>query len=556
MPPAPDQPSRPPSAGRALGVAPDPAGGPIPVAVAVPLDEASPAVSTLPVAVALDALDAWLRDPTLERRARLERSLAALVRASRARGARLEVTAPPLPAIAIGDGSLSEWEPPESSDADASTGSPGQLLRYDLSAGEGGASLGRLWLDRPDPQAAYAVRALELALDAGWSRARIGETVERLSALDAATRAIASVLSLDRVLQLIVDTVRELSDARYAALGLFDERGLIERFLTSGMSAAERDRIGAPPRGLGLLGALLREGGSVRIPDVAADPRSVGFPPGHPAMRSFLGVPIHVKGQSVGNLYLTEKSGAAEFTQSDQELVETFATHAGIAIENARLHERVQRLAIVEERERIGRDLHDGIIQRLYAVGLSLEDVPELMDESPPEAAARVDRAIESLNDAIRDIRNFIFGLRPELLEQADLPAALAGLAEEFRLNTMIDIDLVVVEEAERDLPTDDRLQILQIARESLSNIARHADATRAAVRLAIEGDGSLRLEIADNGRGFDPAFVRGPSHQGLANIRGRTAALGGAVAIESEPGAGTRIIVRLPPRDEAQAIG
>ena len=143
-----------------------------------------------------------------------------------------------------------------------------------------------------------------------------------------------------------------------------------------------------------------------------------------------------VKGRSVGNLYLTDKIGAPEFTEDDQRLVEMFALHAGIAIENARLHEQVQRLAIVEERERIGKDLHDGIIQSLYAVSLSLEDVPDLMAAEPAEAAARVDRAIDALNVSIRDIRNFIFGLRPELVEQGGLVGGLATLVNEFRLNT------------------------------------------------------------------------------------------------------------------------
>lgn len=532
---------RPADTGRALGVAGDPAEGFVPVAVAVPLAETSPGADTFPVVVALDALDAWLQEPDVERQARLERALTALVRACRARGARLEVRAEPLPSIAIGDGSLAGNGPVRPNP---------DLVRYELSAGDASVPLGDLWLDGPDPTAAFAVRAVELALAAGWTRARMNRTLERLAALDVASRAIAGVLSLDRVLQLIVDTVRELSDASYAALGLFDERGAMERFITSGMTVADRDLVGPPPRGRGLLGALLHDSGSIRIPDVRADHRSVGFPPHHPEMRSFLGVSVQVKGVPVGNLYLTDKHGAEEFTAGDQELVEMFARHAGVAIENARLHERVQRLAIVEERERIGRDLHDGIIQRLYAVGLSLEDVPDLMDESPPEASARVDRAIESLNFAIRDIRNFIFGLRPELLEDADLATALAGLAEEFRLNTMIDIELVVAEGVAEDLASDDRLQLLQIAREALSNIARHADASRAAMRVQAESDGSLVVEIADNGRGFDPQFVRGPSHQGLANIRGRATALGGAVAIESGPGAGTRIIVTLPPRD------
>jgi signal transduction histidine kinase len=372
----------------------------------------------------------------------------------------------------------------------------------------------------------------------------------RLAALDDATRAIASVLDLERVLQLIVDRVRELATARYAALGMFDHHGVVERFITSGISPSERAAIGALPRGRGLLGALVREGRSIRIDDLTADPRSAGFPPHHPPMTSFLGVPVVVRGGSVGNFYLTEKQGAAGFSRDDQDIVEQFARHAGIAIENARLHEQVGRLAIVEERERIGRDLHDGIIQGLYAVGLSLEDVPDLMTESPVEATARVDRAIESINLTIRDIRNFIFGLRPELLGDADLVASLASLAEEARVNTMIDVELDVTDPLLSEPPPEVRHQVLQIARECLSNIARHSRATRATIRLA-GGDGGLTLEVVDNGDGFDAAAPIGSDHHGLTNIRGRAASLDGSATIESEPGVGTRIIVRLPPPED-----
>ena len=196
------------------------------------------------------------------------------------------------------------------------------------------------------------------------------------------------------------------------------------------------------PRGHGFLGLIIRENASFRIPDIAVDERRYGFPPNHPPMHSFLGVPVTVKGRSVGNLYFTDKAGGELFTAADQALVETFARHAAIAIENARLHEQVQRLAVVDERERISKDLHDGIIQSIYAVGLSLEDVPELMEEDPDEVVRRVEHAIDSLHLAIRDIRNFIFGLRPELLSGMSLMSGLAATAEEFRHNSMIDVEL------------------------------------------------------------------------------------------------------------------
>ncbi len=277
-------------------------------------------------------------------------------------------------------------------------------------------------------------------------------------ALDAATRAIAGLVSADDVLQVIVDQVRPLVGARYAALGTVDDHAVIERFITSGMDPETRASIGPLPEGHGFIGLIVAENRSLRIPDIERDPRRHGFPPNHPPMHSFLGVPVTIKGRSVGNLYLTDKHGGGEFTAADQQLVETFARHAAIAIENARLHEQVQRLAVVDERERISRDLHDGIIQSIYGVGLSLEDVPELMDDDPDEVVRRVERAIDSLHLTIRDIRNFIFGLRPELLEGTTLVAGLAAIVEELRHNSMIDVELRA-EPLEREPAGDDDRQ-------------------------------------------------------------------------------------------------
>src|SRR3972149_1352988 len=178
-------------------------------------------------------------------------------------------------------------------------------------------------------------------------------------------------------------------------------------------------------------------------------------------MHSFIGVPVLVRGGSVGNLYLTNRRGGVAFTTTDLELVEAFSRHAGIAIESARLHERIGQLAIVEERERIGRGLHDGIIQGIYAVALSLEEAAESVESEPDDARARIDRAIESLNLSIRDIRNFIFGLRPELLEQAGLVGGLAALADEFRLNTMVDIELEAAGVHELELPESKTPELL-----------------------------------------------------------------------------------------------
>jgi nitrate/nitrite-specific signal transduction histidine kinase len=365
--------------------------------------------------------------------------------------------------------------------------------------------------------------------------------------LDAAVRSIAALKSVDEALQIIVDQLRPLVGAQYAALGIIDADGHIERFITSGMGDATRRAIGPLPKGHGLLGLIIRENRPFRIPDLNIDSHRYGFPPNHPPMTSFLGVPITVKTTSVGRLYLTNKIGAAEFSPDDQALVETFALHAGIAMENARLHEQLQRLAVVDERERISKDLHDGIIQNLYAVGLSLEEVPELMADDHADAGARVVRAIDSIHLAIQDIRNFIFGLRPGLLEGASLGSGLASLVDEYRHNTMIDLELILPEHLPEP-SVEVTGNLLAIVSESLSNVVRHSRASRANVELKTEHGGRYKLQIGDNGIGFDPSRVGRLGHQGLANTRERAARIGAAVRIESAPGQGTRVVIALGP--------
>jgi signal transduction histidine kinase len=369
-----------------------------------------------------------------------------------------------------------------------------------------------------------------------------------LAALDEAARAIAGIRGIDEVLQLIVDRVRDLVDARYAALGIVGPGGRIERFITAGLDGHTRQLIGDLPTGRGLLGLIIREGRSYRIPRIASHPDSSGFPANHPPMTSFLGVPVTARGVSIGNLYLTDKRGAPEFSEADLSLVETFALHAGIAIDNARLHAQAGRLAVADERDRIGRDLHDGIIQSLYAVSLSLEDVPELMAEGRTEAERRVDQAIESLHVAIRDIRNFIYGLRPEAVDGSEVVAGIAALAQDMRDGGLVDVVATLDPAADPGLSAEDGVELLSFVREALSNAARHAKAHRIDVLLGRAGRGSI-LEIADDGVGFDPARAVGDGHHGLANMRIRAEAIGGRLDVDSQPGAGTRIRLKLGAR-------
>jgi signal transduction histidine kinase len=375
------------------------------------------------------------------------------------------------------------------------------------------------------------------SLDAGGRAA--------VEALSDAIGGIAGVFTVEAVLQHIVDRVRELVGSRYAALGILDDdRRRIERFITSGITPEQRRLLGAPPEGHGLLGLIITEGTSLRISDIAAHPASYGFPPNHPPMTSMLGVPVRLKNRTIGNLYLTDKTTAAEFSDDDQRLVELFAAHAGIAIENARLHEAVQHLAVVDERERIGKDLHDGIIQTLYAISLSLEDVPDIMSTDGTEAMARVDRAIDTLNAAIADLRQFVVGLQPEQVERTHFYGLLAALADQVRQNHIMDVELELPDERV-DLTAHARGELLQITREALSNAARHALASTARVSVDREGP-DLRIVIADDGTGFDALHEAPAGHQGLTNMRGRAEALGGTLEVRSGTG-GTTIIVRVP---------
>lgn len=499
--------------------------------------------SLLPVHELLVVLELWRGDPSPDRRAALAIALESALGAYGAIGAYVTLSGAALPELALGVGSLA---------AGADAAPPGSIKRA-VAAEPAAASEAALVVDGPSDAADAFADALELAIDSVWSKQEARIRGRQLEALDSAVRGIAGVLSLQRVLQLIVDRVRELVDAEYAALGMVGPFGRIEQFVTGGLAPEERARIGAVPRGLGLLGLIIREDRSFLIDDIRDDPRRFGFPEHHPAMTSFLGAPVRNKGRTIGNLYLANKRGARKFDAADLRLVEMFALHAGIAVENARLHEEIGRLAIVEERQRISQDLHDSIIQSLYAVSLSLEDLPEIIGEDPLEGAARADRAIDGIHATIRDIRNFIMGLQPELLIDADLGAGIETLAAEFRANTLIDLELRLEPELP-ELPREYAAHILAITREGLSNIARHSTATRATIELIKRGD-ALELVIGDNGRGFDVDSKRSPRQRGLANLRARAEAVGGRLTLTSEAGAGTRVAAEIPIISEAAVV-
>lgn len=360
--------------------------------------------------------------------------------------------------------------------------------------------------------------------------------------------AVSADLSLADTLKRIVTAAAELADARYAALGVPDESGeFLAEFVTSGLSPEEEARIGARPRGHGLLGLILHQKHSLRLRDLRQHPQSVGFPPHHPPMASFLGVPILYKDRVVGNLYLTDKQSADEFTAEDQHLIELLAAHAAIAIEHARLYDQVQRLRVLEERQRFAMDLHDGVIQSIYAVGLQLETIrARLGEDDAAQAQERLGQAIDGLNVAIRDIRAYIMDLRPRRLLADELVDGLEQLLNEFRANTLIDVQLRVDAAAEQALTPPAREALFHVAQEALSNIAKHSLASQAAVQLTTRPD-AVEFTLDDNGRGFDPARVTRYAGHGLGNMEERVRAVGGQWSIGPAPDGGTRISVTVP---------
>jgi signal transduction histidine kinase len=369
---------------------------------------------------------------------------------------------------------------------------------------------------------------------------------DALAALNQAALAVAGNLSLDKTLHEIVEAARQLVGARYAALGVPDGSGRLARFIHVGMAPDVTASIDHLPHGLGLLGVILREGRTIRIPRISEDPRSVGFPPGHPPMEAFLGVPIKAGNEILGNLYLTEKLDGTEFTRSDEDVIELLAAHAAIAITNARLYEQVGRTAIVEERSRIGMDLHDGVIQAIYAVGLTLESVRLLLqEEEQEEPVVLIDGAIAGLNDAIRDIRNFILDLRPRRFE-GNLSEGLARLAREFQANTMVPVELDAPAEAIATVPQPVARALFFTAQEALANVARHARASRVEIR-AERRDHAVILSVVDDGVGFDVHSRIQSTGHGLANMRARAEERNGQFEVASRLGKGTTIRMRLP---------
>jgi signal transduction histidine kinase len=311
------------------------------------------------------------------------------------------------------------------------------------------------------------------------------------------------------------------------------------------MTEEEIAAMGPLPRTHGLLGATLESERSYRTHDIKQDPRFRGWwPAAHPQMASFLGVPIVAPGGVVGAFYLTDKEQADEFTEQDQELIELLAPHAALAMENARLYERNRELSIAEERNRLARELHDSLVQKLFGVVLAAQSAGTLLDRDSGAAREQVERLQLLAQEAVVELRSLVFQLRPAEIETEGLAAALRKHVELLRRAHRRPIALGL-SGAPRLRPGIDE-EVFRIAQESLHNALRHARAETVDVRLE-EGDRGLRLTVADDGVGFDPADPGLRARRlGLTSMEERARALGAQLEVVSAPGAGTRISLEV----------
>jgi signal transduction histidine kinase len=375
----------------------------------------------------------------------------------------------------------------------------------------------------------------------------VADVARALSAVSEAVLGIAGDLSLDVILARLVESGRELVDARYAALGVPDDEGTgFSRFITAGMTDAEVEAMGPLPRAHGLLGAMLTDPAPYRTPDITTDRRFRGWwPSSHPRMRSFLGVPIVFKGDVIAALYLTDKTTAPEFSEADEELVAVLAAHAAVLIEHARLYEASRELSVLDERNRLARDLHDAITQSLFSLRLMIETAGSLLPADPGRAGAELERARALVEALFGELRSLIFELRPPALDQDGLSATVrkhlevVGRAHDLAVEMSATGDGRLSQVAEREA--------FRIVQEAVTNVVRHAHASSLTVTLDIERDRAT-FSVGDDGVGFDPSARTIRSRRlGLTSMRERAQGLGGKLTVDSHPGKGTTVRLEVP---------
>lgn len=353
----------------------------------------------------------------------------------------------------------------------------------------------------------------------------------------------AEANTIGEVLERIADTSRELVRARYAALGIPDGEGGLQFFKFSGLTKDEASHIGHLPEGRGLLGEIMHARKPIRVEQITSHPASIGFPPNHPPMERFLGVPIQVGMQLFGMLYLTDRLDGQPFDEDDQWLIETIAGYAALAIAGAQIREQSQRLTLLEERERISMELHDGVIQSLYAIGMHLE-LLRVTGSTDPEA---LKSATQNLNVVIDDIRSYILNLKTRDPNKETIRQCLQSVLNRLHVPDALEVQLNAPHTLMPFSPANTEA-ICQMVMEAVSNVIRHSNATRLVIT-ADENERVFSLTIQDNGQGFDTEDLRQRNQNGLGlrNMLERARILRGHAQVKSSPNAGTTISITLP---------
>jgi len=367
---------------------------------------------------------------------------------------------------------------------------------------------------------------------------------EELRAVSTAVLAVTAHLSVREVLQTIVTSARRLLDARYAALGIPDDSGSFAEFLADGISDEQWRAIGPLPRQHGLLGTMLRDPNPVRLADIRAHPDFGWWPAAHPVLTDFVGMPIVDGDRILGELFLANKVTPGGFTAEDEELLRLLAAHAAIALVNARLYERSRELSIVEERQRIARELHDAVTQKLFSLRLTADAAATLAVRDPSRTVEELGTVRRLAAEVADELRAIVVGLRPvdlagdgldvALRKQAELLDRVHGSAVRFNGGPVPRLTAAAEEAAYRT------------AQEALHNALRHGSPSTVEVTLDASG-GTVRLEVADDGRGFDLGPAGAAGRLGLVSMRDRARAAGGRLELRSSPGAGTTVRLLLP---------
>jgi signal transduction histidine kinase len=369
-----------------------------------------------------------------------------------------------------------------------------------------------------------------------------------LHAVSSAVLAVTRHLSVHEVLQVIVRAAARLLDARYGALGVPDEEGSFAEFVVEGVSDEDWERIGPLPRQHGMLAAMLHGDTPKRLADIRREPEFEGWPVAHPVLKDFLGVPIKDGEDVLGIIFLANKQRPGGFTQDDEELLELFAAHAAIAITNARLYEHNRELTVVAERNRLARELHDAVAQKLFSLRLTARTAAALAEKDPARTVEELEQVERLAADALAELRAVIFELRPADLADG-LVASLRKHAEVLDRAHETAVRFTAAEPVV--LPEDQEAVVLRVAQEAVYNALRHAGARTVDVSLRVLG-GSAVLEVADDGSGFDAsgADQHAGDQQGglgLASMRDRACSIGGTFGVDAGPGRGTTVRLEVP---------